>query len=68
MHAADRDGTVLIEQTRKSYKKGMVIGLVIAVLGFFSAVPFGGVFGLSVMVIGVLLFLGSLIAAWWNHG
>jgi hypothetical protein len=62
------DTPVLIEQTGKSYKAGIVIGIIVAVFGFFSAGVVGGAFGLAVLVIGILIFIGSLIAAWWNHG
>jgi hypothetical protein len=59
---------MLVEQTGKSFKAGIVIGIIVAVIGFFSAGVVGGAFGLTVLVIGVLIFVGSLIGAWWNHG
>ncbi|AGG89932.1 zinc ribbon domain-containing protein [Rhodanobacter denitrificans] len=59
---------VQVEQTSKSYKGGMLIGFIVAVGGFFSAAAIGGAAGLTIVVIGLLLFVGSAIGGWWHHG
>lgn len=64
-------GAVVIEQTSKPFKGWMLIGLALALFGFFSmgfGSGGGGSLGFLLMVVGLLTFVGSLIAAWWNHG
>lgn len=59
--------TVTIEQTGKRYKGLMVMFFIMAVAGFFLVGVNAGL-GFVFMATGVLMFLFTLIAAWWNHG
>ena len=55
-----------IELTSKKYKLGKLIGGVVTVLGLaimFSGHDFGGIMAF----IGVLIYFGAGVGAWWNH-
>lgn len=69
---ADSVGTdahpVLIEQSSKRWKLGMIMGVGVALLGFVVAAQGSGAGGLILLVLGVLTFLFSVVANWWNHG
>lgn len=57
---------IVIEQTSKKWKAGLLWGIVLLVFGFFSVTIFGA-FSLVICVVAILLILGSLLGAWWNH-
>ena len=59
---------VQIEQTRKSFKLVMVIGILFALIGFFLGPVAKGMVPTALLLFGILLFIGSIVAAWWNHG
>jgi len=58
---------VLIEQSAKPFKGGMLMGIALLPIGFFAAAA-NGKAGLTIIVLGFLVFIGSLVARWWHHG
>lgn len=69
MHSFTPTTPVVIEQTSKKWKAGILWGLGITVVSFFM----GGAFPEAIAVYAVLTLLGiitlvvSLVGAWWNH-
>jgi hypothetical protein len=54
-----------IEATGKKWKAFQAIGLVLAIVGFVAILNEASP---ATMLIGVALFLGSRLGAWWMHG
>lgn len=67
---ADKPAPTVIEQTGKGYKGAMAIGAVVAMLGTFIAYAGGdgsGAFGVTLLFMGIAVFIFARIGAWWNH-
>lgn len=67
-----RETPVLIEQSAKPFKGGMLLGVGIVILaliiGMASPTSGGAAASLTLILIGILVFIGSLVARWWHHG
>lgn len=64
---------ILTEQTSKRFKKGVVIGSALSILGVFVILLNGGnagVAGIGLLMVasGLITFLSARILAWWHHG
>lgn len=59
---------IQIEQTSKIYKLFSVIFFLMIVVGIVAAIAESPVFGPSMLLIGLVGFLGTRFFAWWNHG
>lgn len=78
---SDESKPVLIERTAKKYKFLQLVGAIICITGTFSCFMVGmynsytapdGSFGapaksLSVMIIGLAIYLLGRVGAWWHH-
>lgn len=66
-----KDATVVVEQTNKKYKGGVLIGWSVALIGIFlifSGDPNLAEASVFMIVGGILCAIGFKIAAWWQHG
>lgn len=70
MHSLAPATPIVIEQTSKTWKKGMLWGVAITIVGFllFGLLPEADAVVAGVVFLGgVVTFLGAAIGAWWNH-
>ena len=66
--AARRAGNVqTIEQTSKQWKQAQLIGVALAIIGIIMAVS-GNIYGGFALFLGIALFIGARIGAWWENG
>jgi hypothetical protein len=66
---------LVIEQTSKKYKSGMLLGSILMLASFPGCVAGADSESTSVILLSVLMFFGGAfvyttgrIGAWWNHG
>lgn len=57
-----------IEQTSKGYKAGQFIGVVMICAGVVACTARAPGTSAGLMLIGLVLYLGSRMGAWWNNG
>jgi len=67
-HPVERDGgRVTTQQTAQHIKAIQAIGLVLVGIGIFGLYNDHN-YGVPAAAIGVLLYVGARLAAWWRHG
>lgn len=60
---------VTTQQTSKKFKFGQVIGALLIFLGVVSCADgHTDEATMPLLIVGVVVYLVSIIAAWWNHG
>ncbi len=60
---------IQIEQTSKRYKGRMLIGGLLFCVGMVMAMAAESpIWGVGVMVIGLVVYFSGRLGAWWNHG
>lgn len=65
--------TTVVELTDKKYKRLMLGGVAIFVLGFVvmgiqNMMSMTPLFGVLVVLAGIVFYVGASLAAWWNNG
>jgi len=63
----NQDKTYTIQQTSKAYKGMTLLGCLGLISGFFCLF-IAPAFGVSILVLGLSLFLFGNLLAWWHHG
>lgn len=60
----------VIESTGKPYKAMKAVAVALFFIGalIWMASPGTGGWGVAVLVMGVVLYIGGRFGAWWNHG
>ena len=68
-HAVSQNGKIITtQQTAKKYKGAQLAGAALMCVGVVSCVgKEPGIF-VGTFTLGLLVYLGARIAAWWNHG
>ncbi|MCY1397743.1 hypothetical protein D9M71_127590 [compost metagenome] len=60
---------VQIEQTSKRYKGRMLVGGLLCCVGVVTGiVAETPIWGVGLMVTGLVVYASARISAWWNHG
>ncbi|MCY1287200.1 hypothetical protein D9M68_176650 [compost metagenome] len=60
---------VQIEQTSKRYKGRMLIGVLLCCIGVVMAMASeSSLWGVIVIVVGLITYFAARFGAWWNHG
>jgi hypothetical protein len=66
---ARADGTAMTtQQTGKKYKGAQVVGVAMICAGVVSCTAKEPIVASGLLMVGLLVYLGARIGAWWNHG
>lgn len=74
MNASSTVGTsarpAVIERTSKSYKGAMLVGALMVIVGviWIISAPAGTTMPIILAVLGIAVFIGARIQAWWDNG
>lgn len=64
----DRDGArVATQLTATPIKAAQAVGVLLTAFGLYGLATDAG-YGIAAAVLGVLLYLGARLTAWWHHG
>lgn len=59
---------ITVEQTGKTYKALQAVGVILFFLGLLIWIGGSTGWGVSILIIGTVLYVRSRVGAWWHHG
>lgn len=68
-HAVSQHGKIITtQQTGKKYKGAQLVGAALMCVGVVSCAAKEPLVAAPLSMLGLIVFLGARIGAWWNHG